>query len=119
MEHRDFRLWALVMSQKAWQGGERLWKVFWVYYLLVAVLIGFGSGLAVWLDFQFPGLASLAALFGVAVFIWVIWAYVSLWRCALNVQWLGWGYIVRAFVVAQVAWVCINIADTIVPIFLS
>jgi len=81
----------------SWTGNERLWKVFWIYNWLFGTAIGVGSEAA---EKALPWPALLViSLFTVVYAIWVI---VSLWRCAFNASWRGWGYIVRVMVVVTV-----------------
>lgn len=118
----------MIPTNKAWKGDEKLWKVFWIYHVLVSVSAGVAFqfiGAAYYqlrgnesLDFDPAGLAIFIAGL-IAASIWAVWCYVSLWRCALNTRWSGWGYIVRAYVVLQVVWVSLSIADGIAPLFLS
>ena len=92
----------------AWKGDEKLWKVFWVFFLPVAIPLGIARFFAGWYVIQYESLVF-------AVLIWAVWVYVSLWRCAFNARWPGWGYIIRAFVILVIAWVGMNIADVVIP----
>ena len=96
----------------AWKGDEKLWKVFWVFFLPVAIPLGIARGFAGWFLIQYESLVF-------AVLIWAVWVYVSLWRCAFNARWPGWGYIIRAFVILVIAWVGMNIADVVMPALLA
>jgi len=89
--------------RRAWGGEVRLWKVFWLYFVLALegaiVVVGYLIGL-----FGLPYLALWAVIAPLAV-----WAAVSVWRCAFNAGWRGWGYLARIFVVVQMLFVGIHI----------
>ena len=72
-----------------WRGKGPLWKVFWLYGVLVSV------GLAVLIAtaaFQhwvaLPGLIAMI----VGLVIYTIWVVVSIWRCADNIEGCPFGY---------------------------
>jgi hypothetical protein len=89
----------------SWNGQERLWKVFWIYNWLFGIAIGLASEAA---ESALPRPVSLAvSVFGLA---WAVWVTVSLWRCAFNADWRGWGYVVRAIVVLAVIATAVLIA---------
>ena len=75
---------------KSWKGTESLWIVFWIHNTLIGFFVEkIAEGLELngteWL-YYFLSALSVA---------WAIWASVSLWRCAFNSSWRGWGYLVR------------------------
>ena len=86
-----------------WTRGEaRLWKPFW---------LGGAVGSIVW-----SILTSVAGIAGgfagtfvqVLWIVYAVWVLFAQWRCAFNVDWAGWGYIVRVLVVLQVAgWIAV------------
>jgi len=79
----------------AWSGKERLWKVFWLYYVL-------GLGVLSYLPDVFSEASRILKVpVGVAVLVYLVWAPVSVWRCAFNADQGVWGYVVRALLVAQ------------------
>jgi hypothetical protein len=94
----------------SWKGKERLWKVFWIYNWLFGTAVGIGVEAA---SKALPVPAFLVV--AVLVLIWAVWVTVSLWRCAFNSSWRGWGYIVRAIVVLAV----IAIVFAVIGIFLD
>ena len=103
---------------EAWQGHEKIWKVFWIYHVLVSVSVGIA--LESYLNaFLWKAGLAVSVAFLIAALVWVVWCYVSLWRCAFNSRWSGWGYIVRAYVVLNVVWLGLQAADFLVPIYLS
>ena len=79
---------------RAWQGQERLWKVFWIYGVILGIIL------------QVIG-SVVAALYGVALqipalifyIIYTIWLLVAEWRCAFNAEWKIWGYVVRILII--------------------
>jgi hypothetical protein len=76
-----------------WRGDERLWKTYWLAGVLGSNIIGGLTGLAVGLGF-IPAIVGL-----VVMFIYFVWAAVSIWTSAPNCDWKPWGYIARAVVV--------------------
>jgi len=84
--------------RSGWDGSARLWKIFWVYGAVVGTAIGIGVDLA-------SRVLSTSQLFVIAVPVlsWALWLTVSLWRCAFNSSWRGWGHGVRAAIVLGVA----------------
>lgn len=87
---------------KARNGEERLWIVFWLYNVLGIFLFRILFAL---LDIVLTeknarmGMLIFACVFVVLVIVYFIWALASLWKCAFNVGWKGWGYLGRAYVV--------------------
>ena len=81
-----------------WSGKEKLWKAFWLigivgrifvaFFIVIFSLIGKSIGLT-W------SVAILSVLF---VLIYIILAFVSIWRCAFNTQNNNWGYVARIFI---------------------
>jgi hypothetical protein len=92
----------------SWKGHERLWKVFWIYNWLCGTAVGIGVEAAAKV-LPWPALLVIA----VFVLIWAVWVTVSLWRCAFNASWRGWGYLVRAGIVLGV----MAIVVTLVGVF--
>ncbi len=84
---------------RAWNGDERLSKVFWFYYVPVVAAMQFAWYL---IELQegprwiFEGLLAIPEIF------YLVWILVSLWRCAFNCQVKLWGYVVRGLVVVHV-----------------
>ena len=79
--------------KKAWLGDEKLWKVFWIYNFLLGGFLNIGID-------QIDKLGeSFFWVFVVVYLVWAIWVLGSLWRCAFNASWKGWGYIIRGIVV--------------------
>jgi hypothetical protein len=81
---------------RSWRGREPLWKVFWIYGLLV--YCGFALVFNLLLAVGLPRFFVLAV-----VAPYQVWQAVSIWRCAPNAAWSGWGYVARALTVVVVA----------------
>ena len=81
---------------KSWGGQEKLWKVFWIYGVLFALPF-----VAAFLIAGKIG-TFLLVLVGLIYLIYLVWVYVSMWKCSFNCGWRGWGYIVRVLVVLNV-----------------
>jgi hypothetical protein len=77
---------------KAWRGEERLWRVHWIYGALVGIIwriiFAFAKGAP----------PPVVLVIFVPYFIYFVWFLVSEWRCAFNVDWKGWAYVVRFLV---------------------
>ena len=81
-----------------WYGKEKLWKAFWLIgilgrilvatFVIIFALIGKSIGLT-W---------SIAILSFLFIAIYIIWSFVSIWRCAFNTQNKNWGYVARIFI---------------------
>ena len=76
--------------KRAWRGEERLWKVFWVYGVLLAA----GLSIAAFIAKILLGPVGYIVLAVVRI-AYSIWLLVAQWRCAFNVEWTFWGYIAR------------------------
>ena len=87
-----------------WRGEDRLWKAFWLLWVMgwwavgtIAILIQNSGG--------------LPAYVGPAVIIlYMIWAGVGVWRCAFNVGWRGWAYVSRGIVVVVFVMMSVGVA---------
>lgn len=74
------------LIKRAWNGEEKLWKVFWLYNVLGGIVISF--------------LVSLVPIIGILLcIIYFVWNTVSLWRCAWNASIKLWGYILRVLII--------------------
>jgi hypothetical protein len=79
--------------KKSWQGLERLWRVIVFGWLLIGIGTAFiGAGLKT-IDSKL-----LIIIFAFLYLAYLIWLFISAWRCAFNSTWRGWGYIVRVIV---------------------
>ena len=95
---------------KHWNGEERLWKVYWIYGILLGVILFgvIGNALVVWLSFSidhyFPLSFSIDRVLPLVIYnawtiAYMVWNNVSIWRCSDNVNWKGWVTIARILVV--------------------
>jgi hypothetical protein len=70
-----------------WNGKSPLWVAYWIWGVLVGNILAFL-------------LIATLGVFGFLIFMpYAIWSTVSIWRCAFNTNWIGWGYIARTLVV--------------------
>ena len=74
-----------------WEGKASLASAYWLIGVVGSIVFGV----------LFKLLASSPAIFLVTIawFPYIIFAMVSIWRCAWNANWRGWGYIARTIVV--------------------
>ena len=85
--------------KRAWRGEEKLWKVFWLY----DVLVGFGFNFIDAIIKNGFGSKSIEyILFDIMYFVYAIWLFISLWRCAFNTEWKFFSYIARIFAVLPI-----------------
>lgn len=86
---------------KTLRGSEKLSVVFWAYCVLGTLAIV--AALLFWSEelMRLPQwfLYTLTALYSA----YLLWAHLSLWQCAFNVQRRFWGYAARAYVLVLVA----------------
>ncbi len=83
----------------SWQGSEKLWRVFWLYGVIPALTLGVVGAYAI-----LNNLDVLIIFLTVLNIIYLIWFYVSAWKCAFNCSWKGWGYTMRAVVTINVVY---------------
>lgn len=76
--------------EAAWQGDEKLWKVFWIYQWLFGIALT-----SAWVLSENFGLLVEGVVLAV-VAVWFVGVVVAQWRCSFNARWRGWGYVVRA-----------------------
>lgn len=80
--------------KRAWNGQERLWKVFWIYGAVAGLIAGVINFALV-----FAAGKVVSQAFSALMIVYWVFIAVSEWRCAFNVSWRGWGYIVRFLVI--------------------
>ena len=81
------------LATLAWQGQVPLWRAFWINAILIPIGLGLLLDLAIWND----GLRwALGVVVGLPL---LLWALVSLWRCAYNTEYRLLGHAARAFVI--------------------
>jgi hypothetical protein len=75
--------------KRAWRGEEKLWKVFWIYWVIASIIIRIIDKATGNTNAEvYTKLDLLEILYG-------LWILVSLWRCAFNTKWKYLGYLVR------------------------
>ena len=74
---------------RSWTCREKLWKVYWLYLIVLGQIY---AGIAVGIDEAIGANQQVAAAL---VLPYLIWAYVSLWRCSFNADTKTWGYVLR------------------------
>lgn len=82
---------------KAWKGKEPLWRVFWLYGVLISALV---TAVFLWLVATDAGSFGLRQLLLIAFVPYTAWILVSIWRCALNVRNETYGHLARWLTVA-------------------
>ncbi len=75
---------------RAWRGEEPLWRVFWVYGVVVGIVITIVDSV---LSSFIHGIAY--APFFIFMLAYTVWNIVATWRCAFNAKRRLWGYIAR------------------------
>jgi len=73
-----------------WNGRASLVSAYWI--------IGVLGGLIFYVLFKVVGSSPVGDLIFLLWIPYIIFALVSIWRCAWNTNWKGWGYIARAVV---------------------
>lgn len=94
---------------RARNGEERLWKIFWLNIVLGSFVfrILFAAEQFVLSAIDIPMgwnifrviFIIVSLVFTVLLIVYFVWALHALWKCSFNVQWKGWGYLARAFIV--------------------
>ena len=85
---------------KCWNGEERLWKVYWIYGILLGMITFafIGNALVFWLALTtkvyFP-----IVIYNIFMASYFVWNNVSIWRCSKNAKWPGWLVVARALVI--------------------
>lgn len=80
---------------RSWKGKELLWKVYWLYFVLLGHFVLRGiDGISI-LDKDYLTISYLGF-----VLVFYIWASTSVWKCAFNTKTKFWGYVARFIIVA-------------------
>ena len=87
-----------------WRGYFSLWTAIWRYYIVGRLLVG-GVALLIVLNLGFFGW-----FFGLLLwFPYWMWSLVTIWRCAPNSPWSGFGLIARALVYVEAVVALFNV----------
>ena len=78
-----------------WRGEEKLWKVFWLYGVLLSIVVKISVGTLAAINPSIAGIILLSLM--ILNLPYLIWWLVSIWRCAFNVDVNFWGYLARIF----------------------
>ena len=107
------------MFTKAWHGEEKLRIIYWYYAFWPSVVVKWGVIFAMVLIYG-DAITNVrsdppwAIVLHIILLLWIGWVGILLWRCAFNVDWLGWGYIIRGLVLVGVP--C-NVFEILVLLF--
>jgi len=91
-----------------WKGERNLGSAFWIIggvgaFLYVAAVIAIAFLVSDLMpgdkDFRFSVFLGILIVLPVP---YLIFSWVSIWRCAWNTRWQGWGYIARFIVVVEI-----------------
>lgn len=92
-----------------WQGKRRLASAYWIVGGVgTAVVLAMALTVGMILPDYLPvsketGFSIFVGIVGVLTVPYMIFAWVSIWRCAWNTDWKGWGIIARIVVVLSIA----------------
>ncbi|MBN8542996.1 MAG: hypothetical protein J0M34_01895 [Alphaproteobacteria bacterium] len=88
--------------KQASSGQEKLWKVFWLWGFIGLFAVGVVTVLLMILT-EMISLGSVARiLISLIILVYFLWVVFAVWRCAFNVNWKIWGYLVRVYIVLQI-----------------
>lgn len=98
--------------KRLWKGEAKLWQAFWLLPLLLGCALLFPLATC-WLSLDEAGREAVGlwvmdnfVLYMVGLVVCAIplcsFYSVSVWRCAFNCGWQGWGYIARVYVVLNI-----------------
>jgi len=98
------------------KGREPLWKVFWLYTVLLGVVLTVIFGTVI------DGLGTIGwTLVVVLSALWGLWVLIAVWQCAFQTEWRGWAYLARTGVILIVIGVmlrtAISLSDSDLPNF--
>jgi len=116
-----------------WKGEEKLWKVFWIWYVLVAPVVTAATQvisfltlfpIAIHVEYagNLPGITfkeAILALLGISIIIFSViyltWVFMSLWRSAFNCSNKVLGYLARLCVVTPLFFGVLSLLGLIFP----
>ena len=112
----------------AWQGREKLYKVFWGYFVLLPFLLFFLSALTLFFvsflqeAFQLSILNNAwlyllsRAIYMSACLFWLIWVTVSVWRSGANTNHLIWGYLSKVSIALFHVYLLVGLARLLIDL---
>ena len=84
-----------------WNGEQKLWKAFWIIGIIGRILL---ASFVIFFAILGKSLGltwSITILSFILVIIYILWSFVSIWKCAFNVKNKTWGYAARIFISAD------------------
>lgn len=91
-----------------WEGKEKLWKVFWIYNILLLFVLSSLADLLI--DASTVTLAwAVHAMFQLVT----LFLALALWKCAFNTSWIGWAIIARGYVLLYFVLYILDIIDVL------
>lgn len=91
MSEHNSTLWFV----RSWRGHEPAYKVFWFYGVPINLIFYVLGAIVGYMAATNPQVVSLVLIAAPIYLVFIVWFCVSLWRCAFNVGWKGWGYLSR------------------------
>lgn len=95
----------------SWRGKVPAYKVFWFYAVPTSSAFLISGVIAGYLAASYPSVSLLILVLGPLFLVFTLWFCVSLWRCAFNTSWVGWGYISRAWVLLTAIGTLMQLSD--------
>ncbi len=87
------------------KGREPLWKVFWLYTIVLGLVLTVIFGTVV------DSLGTIGWTLVIALTaLWGLWVLIALWQCAFQTEWRGWAYLARTAVILIVIVVVVEFA---------
>lgn len=83
---------------RCWNGKEKLWRVFWYWFVAFPVVMGFAIYIVIEAFYLTRFIEEWLHYILIALFVYGPWVLVSMWRCAFNVEWKPLGYLTRIWV---------------------
>jgi hypothetical protein len=93
-----------------WEGRASLASAFWVFWILGIILIS----LPAYFLFKNQAGPVIVVIFLFVYLTYLVFAGVSVWRCAWNTRWKGWGYLAR---IQVLSWLIMQLAELIKTMF--
>ncbi len=107
------------MIQSLLKGEARLWKAFWLFYLLASVLLAFCLQVVQIVAIRLIPYGIYVNPYAYLIFMAVVahaYSFVaicSVWRCSRNTNHRAWFYLARLAVIAHLLWLLLQITKAI------